>query len=406
VLVCPNRSFKGDSAIPGGVNPVFGQSSVAATGVFGVLSTSTNGWWEANTPLQFSYQATSGIVQVGSNAVSDYEQYGNSIPGYNEYGLQEYWRQTNRWVHQYNDEYVKALDAVTTSDGLKKFRLLPLAKLRAQQERMNEDHFFPTAFYGDIENENQTTSGWMNLPQVQDPAWAASGQSGTLAIEYKSRAIGFRTQIAACGNVYDSQGQPFDLDSFLDALYFLKREREGESNQECSDIDVLTDLRFTRPMFRQLMPRYYKAKYGLDSITGRYELGKQILSFDGAVMFEYDSYEIPDGGFTLHIFGNQYFDDKVAMLQNGQKSAGRAMWVLDWTDIVVNVIKNMSVPRTNNLASDVYKFVIQQNVQHVQLNSRTFEIYVGNTNRHRIFENYSDACFKVTVPGCDLSANR
>ena len=406
VLVIPNRSFKGDSTIPAGVQPVQGYASVQATGVFGTLSTSTNGWWEGNAGAQFSYQATSGIVQIGANSVSDYQQYGNSIPGYNEYGLQEYWRQTNRWVHQYNDEYVKALEAATTSDGLKKFRLLPLAKLRAQQERMNEDAFFQTCFYGDIENENQTISTWNNLPVVQDPAWAASGQSGTLNIEYLSRTLGFRTQIAACGNVYDSQQQPFDLDGLFEALYYVKREREGESNAEVSDIDVLTDLRFTRPMFRQLMNRYYKAKYGLDSITGRFELGKQVLSFDGAVMFEYDSYEIPDYGYTLHIFSNQYFDDKVAMLQNSQKSAGRAMWVIDWTDITVNVIKNMSVPRTNNLADNVYKFVIQQNVQHVLLNSRTFEVYVGNTNRHRIFENYSDACFKVTVPGCDLSASR
>jgi hypothetical protein len=357
-------------------------------------------------PAQFTYQAATGIIQIGVNNVSDYEQYGNSLPGYNEWGLQEYWRQTQRWVHQYNDEYVKALDAATSSEGLKKFRLLPLAQLRAQQEARNEDAFFQTCFYGDIINENQTMGTFTSLPVVQDPAWAASGQLGSLNVEYKANTIGFRTQIAACGNVYDSQQKPFDLDGFLDSLYFLKREREGESNQECSDIDVLTDLRFTRPMFRQLMPRYYKAKYGLDSITGRYELGTQILSFDGAVMFEYDSYEIPDGGYTLHIFGNQYFDDKVAMLQNSQKSAGRAMWVLDWTDIAVNVISNKSVPRTNNLTDNIYKFVMQQNVQHIMLHSKTFEVFVGNTNRHRIYENYSDACFKLTVPGCDLSASR
>lgn len=406
VLVIPNRTFKGDATIPSGVLTPNGSTPSQVTGAFGQLSISVNGWWEtASTAAKATYNPSTGIVKIGANAVSDFQQYAAALPGYNEYGLIEYWRQTHRWVHKYNDEYVRALEAATTSDGLKKFRLLPLAKLRAQQEKFMEDFFYETCFYGDQENENQTTANWFSLPQVQDPAWAASGESGTLALEYLSRTIGIRTQIAACGNVYDQQQAPLDLDALFEAGYYVKREREGEANVEVSEIDIMTDLRFTRPLLRQIMTRYYKQKYGIDNVSMFMKSGEKI-TFNGSVMFEHDSYELPDYGYTLNVFSDQYFDDKVAQFQTGQKSGGRAIWMLDWSDVNVGVIKSMSVPRTNNLADNVYKYVIQQNVQHVLLNSRTFEVAVGNTNRHRLIENYSDACAKITVPGCDLSANK
>jgi hypothetical protein len=406
VLVIPSKTFKGDSTIPNGTLTPNGNGTSTVTGAFGVLGTSTNGWYEtATTAQKTAIQPTTGIVKIGANSVSDYQQYSNALPGYNEYGLIEYWRQTHRWVHKYNDEYVKALESSTTSEGLRKFRLLPLARLRAQQEKFMEDFFYESAFYGDGENENQTISTWNNLPIVNDPAWASSGETGTTPIEYISRTIGIRTQIAACGNVYDAQAGPLDLDALFEAGYYVKREREGESGSEVTDIDIMTDLRFTRPLLRQMMTRYYKQKYGIDNVTMWMESGKKI-TFNGAVMFEYDSYELPDYGYTLHVFSDQYFDDKVAQFQTGQKSGGRAIWMIDWSDVMVGIIKNMSVPRTNNLADNVYKYVIQQNVQHVLLNSRTFEVSVGNTNRHRLIENYSDACAKLTVPGCDLSANK
>ncbi len=406
VLVIPSKTFKGDSTIPNGTLTPNGNGTSTVTGAFGVLGTGTNGWYESATTAQkTAIQPTTGIVKIGANSVSDYQQYSNALPGYNEYGLIEYWRQTHRWVHKYNDEYVKALESSTTSEGLRKFRLLPLARLRAQQEKFMEDFFYESAFYGDGENENQTISTWNNLPIVNDPAWASSGETGTTPIEYISRTIGIRTQIAACGNVYDAQAGPLDLDALFEAGYYVKREREGESGSEVTDIDIMTDLRFTRPLLRQMMTRYYKQKYGIDNVTMWMESGKKI-TFNGAVMFEYDSYELPDYGYTLHVFSDQYFDDKVAQFQTGQKSGGRAIWMIDWSDVMVGIIKNMSVPRTNNLADNVYKYVIQQNVQHVLLNSRTFEVSVGNTNRHRLIENYSDACAKLTVPGCDLSANK
>ncbi len=369
--------------------------------------TGNDNWYGSATAAQKAvFQPTTGIVKRQLNSVSNYESYGSALPGYNDLGLIEYWRQTSRWVHKFNDQYVQALEAATTSDGLKKFRLLPLAKLRAQQQAEIERAETETFFYGDVINEQQTITTWDRLPVVYDPAWNFTGgsgnESGTLAIEYKSNTLGFRTQINSAGNVLDKQGARLDVDDLLLAGYYVKREREGDGGS-VSDIDIMTDQLWTRPTLRQLMIKYYKAKYGIDNLTAFAQMGQKI-TFNGAVVFEYDSYDIPDYGYTLHVFSDLFFDDRISQFQTDQRSRGRSIWMIDWADIAVNIIGTMSVPRTNNLADDVYKYVMTQNVQHVLLNSKTFEVAVGNANRHRIIENFSDDPPKLTVPGFDLNA--
>lgn len=391
VVIAPNKTYAGNVGN-------------GTSGFGGNNATGTNGWWEntATTVQKATFQPTVGVVKLQVNSVSDYESYGNALPGYNEYGLIEFWRQTHRWVHKYNDEYVKALGAASTSDGLKKFRLLPLAKLRAQQEKLQDDFFYETVFYGDQIDENQTTSGWQSLPLINDPAWAGSGETGTLPIEYKANTLGIRTQLALAGNVLDNQGGPLDLDSLFEAGYYLRREREGESGQVVDQIDMMTDMRGTRPLLRQLMLKYYKAKYGIDNVTA-FVQPNQKITFNGAVVFEYDSYDLPDFGYTLNVFSDLYFDDRISNFTNAQKTGGRSIWFIDWSDIAINVLGTKSVPRTNNLADNVYKYVMQQNVQHVLLNSKTFEVAVGNSNRHRIIENFSMDNPKLTVAGIDLN---
>lgn len=301
VVIAPNKTYTNDSA-------------------FGGNNSGGNGWYEvASAGEKAVYNPIKGIVKLQANSVSDFESYAHALPGHNEYGLVEYWQQTSRWTHKYNDEYVKALKAATTSEGLKKFRTLDLAKLRAQQEKVMDDAFYETCFFGDEINEKQTTSDWQNLPKVYDPAWASSGESGSLHLEYRSNTLGIRTQINRCGNVLDSQNGPLDLDALFEAGYYVKRERQGESSQEVTEIDVMTDLRFTRPILRQLMVQYYKRKYGIDNVTAFMQQNKEI-TFNGMVMWKYDSYDLPDYGYTLNVFSDEYFDDKNAQFVADRKS--------------------------------------------------------------------------------------
>jgi hypothetical protein len=386
IIVAPSKTYQGDAA--------WGGSNDAGT----------PGWWEsASAGQQAAYQPTTGVLQVLVNNVSDFEKYGYALPGYNDYGLITYWQQTYRWVHKYNDEYVKALTAATTSEGTKLFRTLPLAKLRAQQEKFREDEYYRTIFYGGAINENQTTALWQSLPKVFDPAWASTQGSGSqLAIEYKANTIGIRSQLDECGQVLDKQNGALDLDQLFAAGYTAKREREGEAPGTVDRIDIFTDLLKTRPQIRQLMMKYYKAKYSSDLTM--FAQVNQKISFNNAVMWEYDIYDLPDWGYQLCVFSDLYFDDRAAQFPASQKSRGRAIWMIDWSDVMINIIKTMSVPRTNNLADNLYIDVITPNVQHYLLNSQTFEVRVGNANRSQIIENFNaDLCPKLTVPGCDLN---
>ena len=77
--------------------------------------------------------------------------------------------------------------------------------------------------------------------------------------------------------------------------------------------------------------------------------------------------------------------------------------MVDWSDIGINLIKTNSAKRQSNTADNLYNCVIQPNVKHYQLNSKTFEVRVGDTNRHSLIENFSDACPTVTVAGCNVT---
>ena len=157
VILAPNKTYAGYGNFPGG--------NVG----------SVSDWYgSATTPQKAAYQPATGIARLQANSVHDGESYGSAVPGFNEWGLVEYWPQTLRTVSKWSNEYLKALNAANTSEGLKAFRLLPLAQLKKQQQLEHDRQYFETCFYGDAEDENQTTQLWQNLPVVYDPAWAAS----------------------------------------------------------------------------------------------------------------------------------------------------------------------------------------------------------------------------------------
>lgn len=342
---------------------------------------------------QAVYQPTAGTVSLMQNSVSDFESYGEQTPALNNLTLIEYWQQTYRWAFSYNEEYVKALESPLTSEYFKKFRSLPLAKQRKQQEMWLENQLYNTFFFGDRINEKQTVETYQQLPVVVDPA------DSNYQIEFKANTLGVRTQINACGRVYDKQGNALDLDNIFEMCYNLKRNRETTSGT-IDRIDFMTD-RLTKGMIRDIMTKYYKAKYSID--TTLYYQPNQKLTFNGATVFEFDLYDLPDQGVQMAIFTDAYFDDRLAQFAVAQKSRGRCLWGIDWSDVSINVVKTNSAKRTTNVADELYRYVITPNIKQTMLNSKTIEVRVGDANRHAIYENFSDACPAVTVVGCDLN---
>ena len=162
----------------------------------------------------------------------------------------------------------------------------------------------------------------------------------------------------------------------------------------------MTD-RFTAAKIRDLMMKYYQDKYSSAS-TLFFQPGNKI-TFNGATVLEYNVYDLPDQGVQLAVFTDPFFDDKLAAFDTANKNRARCLWLIDWSDVQINVIKTRSVKRQTNVADNLYNCVIQPNVNHYSLNSKTFEMRIGDTNRHAMIENFSDACPTLTSTTCALA---
>jgi hypothetical protein len=342
-----------------------------------------------------------GTVLVGANSVSDYESWCNNENAENNRKLLTYWLQTSRDSTCYNDEYLKALNAAYTSEYFKKFRELPLAEQNRLQRAQSERKWLNSVFYGQRINENQSPETYTSLPQVTDI------EDSSCVYEYKSNALGIRTQLGDCSRITDQQGAALDLDFVFEMLYNLKRNREVTGGS-IDVIDAMTD-RLTADSIRQLMSTYYKAKYGVD--TMRYYTVGQKLEFNNQVLFNYDRYQVPEVGVELAVFHDPYFNDHLAAFTDGTggttniQSRGRKLWFLDWSDISIGIAGTNSVKRNYPDANTnaLYKCVITPNVKHYELRSTKWTVMVEDPNRHAIVENFSDACPTLTVAACTVA---
>ncbi len=167
----------------------------------------------------------------------------------------------------------------------------------------------------------------------------------------------------------------------------------------------MTD-RFTKSRFRDAMIRYYKAKYGAD-ITIYMKFGEKLVaSVTDRLVFEYDKYDLPDQGVSIAVYHNTYFDDRIGAAPNlgasaGTKNRARQLWAIDWSDIEIGLHGTKSIKRQTNEADNLYNCVIEKNINHYMLNSKKYEVRVGDSNRHLVFENFADACPTVTVSMCN-----
>ncbi len=348
------------------------------------------GWSGLSSNEKAVYNPTHGLVIPLANSVSNYESWCYQDPSENTTKLLAYWLQTVRETHCYNDEYLKALNSPLTSEFFKKFRQLPLAQQKKRQGMLAERAFHNTVFFGQRINENQTPEGYTTLPTVTDP------QDDTCTLEYKANTLGIREQLSDCGRVTDMAGAALDFDTIKALLNPLKRHREIDSGS-ISRIDVLTD-RHTKSNIQSLMIDYYKRKYGME--TQRFYQVGQKLSFQNIALFEYDVYEFPDEGVELAVITHTYFDDHLAAFPTADKSRGRYLMFIDWTDVQIGLAGTASASRQTNIADALYQCVITPNVKHYQLSSKTFAVMIHDPNRHAIIENFSDVCPTMTVTTC------
>jgi hypothetical protein len=366
--------------------------------VVGEPNYSSGGWGALGAagrkPWQGLLTQKAGTVINLTNSISDYEAWCFNEVAENTNKLLTFWLQTSRYTHEYSDEYLKALNAALTSGYFKEFAQLPLAEQKRIKYAKFMRDWVNSVFYGQRINENQTVETYTSLPTVIDP------NAGGCTLEYKARALGFKTMLQDCGRYLDHQGNPLSVDNLAAVAYLMKRAREADGGT-VDTIDFMTD-RDTAGKILQLFTSFYKAKYGVDTV--RYYSEQGALKFGDQVAMPYNLYQLPPdlGGFNLAIFHHPYFDDKLSAFQSGQANRGRTMWGIDWTDVLLGIAGTSSAQRQTNIYDNLYNCVIKPNIHHYELQSQTWTAIIEDPNRHFIIDNFSSACPSLTVPGCTV----
>lgn len=327
---------------------------------------------------------THGNLVTMANSVSDYESWCHNSTSDMSLGLRIAWRQTSRFTHCYSSEYQEALKAPNVNAYWNSFKVQQIAEQRKQQLAAEAREWLNTLVFGDQINETQAVATYTNLPRVYDPA------NPSCHLEYKSNTLGVHRQLVDCGRVIDSAGGALDMDVVLDASYTLMRHRRSAGKANYDRVEYMTD-RFTRGKIFTLMAGYYKAKYGITTLTGYAKIGEK-MTFNGMVAWTYDEYELPELGFTLVIIGDEFFNDHLLTYASADKSAGRHMLSIDWSDIDVWLYGTSSVERKTNELDNLYNCVIKIPTSRYFLQSKTFAVFVPDPNQHVWFTGFADTC--------------
>jgi hypothetical protein len=123
---------------------------------------------------------------------------------------------------------------------------------------------------------------------------------------------------------------------------------------------------------------------------------KQVMSGKmGQLGFNYDEYRLQYPQVTIRIVTNNYFDDyATAHTAAGIGSAGRFLWILDFTSIWPGIITSNSVKHvTGDLEvlakiDQDYACLMSNPTQEIQLNSLTWTAVVECTATSAIVENF------------------
>ena len=367
-----------------------------------------------------------GFCQIGTNNVSDWEDWCRNQPTDFNQRIIVNWLQTSRETRcvdgVYKDTLQKILDGKVNPYAAG-FKYLPLAEQNKIAAGNSENAWLRSTFFGQAISDDQTVEGYTSLPAVYDPESATSygsypGSQPTVGescvLEYKANAIGIYTQLQEASRIADFDGGQLDLDQLFQLIYYLKRYRESDGDS-IDVIDCMTD-RYTADNLMVAFSRYYQAKYGAQ--VNRFVDQGQKLTFNNQVLFNYNVYDIPEIGVQLAVFHDQFFDDHLSAAKQaggtaldtsaitGEQAAalGRHLWFLDWSDINVGIAGTNSVTRKhpNVEAQELYKCRMEANVKEYQLKSTRWTTMVDRPQRHLVVRNFNADLPSISALGLPL----
>jgi hypothetical protein len=351
------------------------------------------------------FEPSSGLVEVGVNNINDREAWCHNLPSNNNGSLVVDWVQTFRWSTCHNDEFDRIATALAKGE-VNVFQAnwgqaQEIANINKQQLAKNNQNFYNAVWYNDVINEAQNDPDqYEQLPKVVDP----DPLDSSCEYAYKANALGVHTQLRRAAQVFDLLGGDLSLDFLIQVANDLKEVRAVDSGGDTSVVDIFTD-EFSGRMLGLALRGYIRQLYGFREIR-TFEEGS-VNDETGHPKFRFTKYYIPGFNLTLAIFVSNFFTRRLDILPAGLKNTGRALYLIDWSDISVGVVETNSASynykdRDFGNYNALYSCVIAPNTKRIKLWSKTFSVELGDPKRSAVIENFNGNCPTWTPVPCAL----
>lgn len=340
----------------------------------------------------------SGAVLVrGSANVQDVERWCYNRPALNDRKNVPFWFETDRYTmctDQLYEAYFKRLQ-----EGNEYFKLFGDVDATTRNKQLGDiwqREWLNKFFWNKRISTNQTLGLYRSLAEVVTFSNSTQGlylPGEGRCVGRKANAIGVYEQLAECGQVFDLQNQRLNLVELFENLIYPIWRARGDQGIPNKVIEIFTDS-FTASQFQMGMMEYYDtrsrglARFMID--TKRVMMGQM-----GELGFNYDSYHLQYPIVEIRIVTHPYFDDNAtAHIAEGIPSAGRFLWILDFTSIYPGIIasnaKNHTTGELEALAriDRDYACVMENPTQTVSLKSLTWTAVVECTATSAIVENF------------------
>jgi hypothetical protein len=340
---------------------------------------------------------SAGVVIRGSANVQDVERWCYNRPALNDRKHVPFWFETDRYTmctDQLYEAYFKRLQQ--GNEYFKLFGDVDAAQRNKQLGDIFQREWLNKFFWNKRISTNQTLASYRSLSEVT--TWSNSTQGLYVpgegrCVGRKANAIGVYEQLAECGQVFDLQNQQLNLvELFENLIYNIWRAR-GDQGIPNDVIEIFTDS-YTASQFQRGMIEYYDTRS--DGLARFMINTEKVMSGKmGSLGFNYNEYMLQYPLVRLRIVTNNFFDDfATAMQLENQSSAGRFLWILDFTSIYPGIITSNAKKHTTGDIEKLaaidrdYACVMENPTQEISLNSLTWTAVVECTATSAIVENF------------------
>lgn len=340
---------------------------------------------------------SAGVVIRGTPNVQDVERWCYNRPALNDRKHVPFWFETDRHTmctDQLYEAWFKRLQE--GNEYFKQFGDVDSAVRNKQLADIWQREWLNKFFWNKRISANQTLGLYRNLAQVSTFSNSTQGlyvPGEGRCVGRKANAIGVYEQLAECGQVFDLQNQQLNLVELFEQLIYPIWRARGDQGIPNDVIEIFTDS-YTASQVQRGMIQYYDTRS--DGLARFMIDTKQVMSGQmGELGFSFDEYKLQYPQVRIRIVTHNFFDDfATAMSLENVNSAGRFLWILDFTSIYPGIITSNS---KKHVTGDIEKLaqidqdfacVMENPTQEIQLNSLTWTTIVECTATSAIVENF------------------